>query len=341
MNKIASICFAFMVFASASYAQDNLTATDLIHKGTQLHDKGDYYNALTYYRQALAKDPNSAEANYETANTYVSLAKYKEAIEYADKVIAAKGNFVDHAYILKGTALDMLKEPYQALEVYLEALKTYPDNYLLRYNTALVYLNQKKYTDAAFHAAKGVMANPKHASSHFALGCAMYYQGRRVQSMMCLYYFLLLENNSKRSPTALQLLQNQMAQGVSQKGDSINVQVGHTNDNDEFSSIEMMLSLLQATKYTDKQKGKTETDHFINTTSTFFDILVEQKEKATTKSIWWKVYAPFFEGLKKQGYVQAASYYVLASAGDTQVSSWLNTNKSKTDNMLKWIAQQK
>lgn len=339
MKKTCLLLVCMLCIGMGAMAQ-TMTIDELTDKGVERHDKGDYIGALTYFRQALTKDSTAARVNYEMANTYVSMDKYEDAYRYADKVIKKNSQFVDMAYTLKGTALDMMKRPDEALEVYLEGLKKYPDNYLLRYNTAFIYLNKKEYGIAEYQCSRAITSNMHHASSHLIMAYAMYYQNKKSQSLMSLYYFLLLEPKSARSASALKLLQKQMAEGVTKEGaNNINITVA-ADDKNEFGAADMLVSVNRALRYDDKSKGKTEAELFYDDSKLFLEVIGELKPKKKEKSVWWDAYVPFFRMLCKEKYTEPFCYYISQSAHDAVTDKWLANNKARVDQLLKWYDKQ-
>jgi tetratricopeptide (TPR) repeat protein len=96
---------------------------DFVDEGIELYDRGEYNGALTQYKKALEIDAKSPLANYEISSTYFALQDYGKAIEHSNKVISAKSDYVDQAYILKGSAQDLMSGKPK------EALKTYKSSY--------------------------------------------------------------------------------------------------------------------------------------------------------------------------------------------------------------------
>jgi tetratricopeptide (TPR) repeat protein len=334
MNKIALLFLPMLFCCSALFAQ-HYSIDEYIDKGTALHDKQKYFEALELYRQALDIDSTSPRANYEMANTYVALEKYERAIYFADKVIAKNTLFVDHAYTIKGTALDLLGKYEDALDVYNKGVKKYPENYLLNYNLALTYYNAKDYVDARIYATNAIGANNSRASSHLLLAQCMYHADKRTQTLQSLYYFLLLEPNSKRSESALALMAKLSGAGVKKEGENqitINISKGSTDD--EFADLS--LSMMQALKISDTAKVKNEEETFYKDTKSFFSILSELKKKKSPKNIWWDFYTPFFKDLVESGNAEAFCYYIAQSRDKEAITGWLKGHQDKVERLIKW-----
>ena len=246
IKKITPLFFLLCLLANTVTAQE--AQNNFIIEGIKMYDKGDYEGALEMYKKALASNPASVQAKYEMASTYLQLKDYNNSIKLSDKVIAANRDYVDQAYILKGSALDYLLKPQEAANTYKQALKKFPKNHLLYYNLALTSFNLKDYkeTDAALQ--QSLKLNPLHASSHFLLGLSMVTQGKRVQAMLALYNFLMLEPKSKKSVSVLETLEEEWSKGTSKKASA-------KKETDEFNTADLMLDVLESSKNNEANKN--------------------------------------------------------------------------------------
>ena len=336
MKKSIAILSLLLAASFALHAQV-LSTKELVEKGIAQNDKGEYGAALTYYHQALALDSNCEQALYELGFTLLSLKRYDEAFKYACKVIAINKKYVDDAYVLKGNVLDMQDRGDEALEVYLTAIRKYPDNFMLHYNTSLVYFSRKQYNSAAVEAEQSLRINPMHPGSNLILAYAMYFQGRRVQSLLSLYFFLMLENNTQRASTAFGLLQNQLAQGVAKDSTQVNITISNKKD-DEFTSADMLISLTTALQI--NQTDKPAMELLDTVTASLFSLLDEENAKRKGgEDIWWSVYIPFFGRMNEQKFTNTFCYYIAAAGNDQAVTKWLNENKTKKEEFLAYVSQ--
>lgn len=296
----------FITIVAAQEAQNNF-----IIEGIKLYDKKDYEGALDMYRKALQSNPGNVQAKYEIASAYLQLKDYSNAIKYSDEVIRANKDFVDQAYILKGSAFDYLLKPADAANTYRQAIKKFPKNQLLYYNLALTSFNAKDYkeTDAALQ--QSLKLNPLHASSHFLLGLSMVTQGKRVQAILALYNFLLLEPNSKKSASVLQTLEEEW------KGTP---GAPAAKPTDEFYTAELMLNTLESAKQNEVNKNKQPITLFAENTHTFFIILGESKK--AKKGFWWNFYVDYFYKLALNHHTEALCYYITQSKDNTY-EEWL------------------
>ncbi len=339
MKKTINLILILTLLIGKVFAQST-EVQNLVNQGVTLYEKGDYKGAIEQYQKALELDNKSPLANYEMASAYFAMAEYEKAITHSDRVIDAKSDFMDLAYVLKGSALDQLNKSEDAIKVYKKGIKAFPRNYLLHYNLALTYYTIKNFKEAEESLQNALQIKPLHSSSHLLLGYVMKEQGNRVKSLLALYNFLLIEPTGKRAAGAYTLLQNLLNKGISKESEKkINITLPNTNETDEFRSAELMMSLLVASKNTEKNKDKTEAELFAYNTNLFFGMLGDMRKK--NKGFWWDYYVEFFNTMSKENHVEAFCYYISQSKGDEKIGTWLADNKSKVDALSSWVVAYK
>ncbi len=335
------LTFGSLLAISVSFGQSKIDS--LVQVGTQYHDKGNYAKAIEIYNEALEIDPKSPLVNYELSMTYMYSGDYEKAIKYSDVVIKQKKDLLLPAYITKGSSLSNLGEIKQAIKLYNEAIKKFGDNYLLYYNLGISYsrVPDSKKAESAFINA--IANNPNHASSHYGLALTEKDNNQRVQSLLSLYYFLLLEPSSKRAETAYSLLRKQFGGNVQKDKDNpnnINIFINPDNANSEFSSAELMISMLEASNSLEENKDKTPEELFIDNTKSFFTMMGELGEKESKKNIWWNMYIPFFYKLAQSEYMDVYCYYISQSSNEN-AKKWLKENSEKFEKFGEWLKKEK
>lgn len=329
IKKIIPLFLIFSFFVTTVFAQE--AQNNFIIEGIKMYDKADYEGALEMYKKALTSNPASVQAKYEMASTYLQLKDYTNAIKYSEKVIAANKDYVDQAYIVKGSGLDYLLKPQEAANTYKQAIKKFPKNQLLYYNLALTSFNLKNYkeTDAALQLS--LRLNPSHASSHFLLGLSMVTQRKRVQAMLALYNFLLLEPKSKKSASVLETLEDEWKNGPS-KGKTATVK----KETDEFYTAELMLDVLESSKKNEANKNKPAIVLFAENTNSFFTILGESKKDK--KGFWWNFYVDYFYTLASNHHTEALCYYITQSK-DGAYDEWIKNNLKTMEAFSEWYTR--
>jgi len=335
MKNLVALFFSF-IFLVTVYGQ-NKFLEDIVSQGTQLHDEGKYDEAIEKYKEALKIDPNSTIANYEMSFTYFTTEKWEEAIIYSQKVIKLKGNNQHEAFIVLGNSLDMLGNSEKAIKTYEQALKKFPKSNLLNYNLALSLYNQGDLKKAEKAAINAILAKPTHGSSHLLLSAIMKKRGERVKSILPIYYFLMIEPKSKRSNSNYMTLTTKLGVGVVQKDEkNINITIPSLKGTDsEFGAVEIMVSMLAASKYLEENMGKSEMQLFIDTNKSLFSVLNELKRK--NKGFWWDFYVTKLYALVESNNIEAFSYHISQSANNNDVAKWISENASKMKNLMDWL----
>lgn len=311
---------------------------ELISQGVGLHDQGKFNEAIAKYKAALAIDSKSSLANYELAFSSFLNKQYDSAIKYSRIALEINTSNQHESYIVLGNSLDVTGKPIEAIKTYEDALKKFSKSNLLNYNLALTCYNEKDYTKAEKAAINAVMAKPDHGSSHIILATIMMETGQRIKSVLPMYYFLMLEPASKRSPDSYATLKKQLGQGVEKKDDkNININISSSKD-DDFGAAELMLGLLAASKYTEGNEKKNDMEMFVETTNGLFSVLGELKGKKN-KGLWWDFYVTKFYDLVQSKNDEAFTYYISQSINAESVNKWINANPEKMQRLTEWMKQ--
>ena len=142
-------------------------AADL-ETGKRLFEENKYQEAEQELREAVAAEPDSAEANYYLGADLVQLNKYKEAEPFLEKASAEKPEArvaLGHAYMMQ----DRLNDATRLLN---EAAKDQPENAEIHRYQGMILLKQNKFDDAFKQLSKAVELDPKDAYAHYYLAMA-------------------------------------------------------------------------------------------------------------------------------------------------------------------------
>jgi Tfp pilus assembly protein PilF len=334
MRKLFAIFGAAFLLSLQLGAQD-AQVTKALEEGRKLYEAGKHSEAASVYKKALSKNKENDLLNNEMALTQLALKNYSEAIVFSDKVIIANSKLASQAYATKGSALGLKGDYDQAILTFKDGINKYPEDFFLYYNLAFTQLNGAQYSQAEATAKKAVALKPDFPGSHLVLGQAMFYQNKRVPSMLALYYFLLLEPNTPRSSSALSLIDQAVNLGITKEGNKINVQIPN-NEKDEFRTADVIISLSQANRYDDKNKSKSEQQVFCESTRMLFTTLEEHKKDNSKTDIWWTFYVPFFADMTKTDNVDAFCYQAMSTKNNNSVNNWVRDNKDKLDKLKTW-----
>ena len=294
----------------------------LIQNGIKYYDRQLYSYALEEFNKALQLDPQSIQANYEMASTYIQIKDYRQAIRYADVIIQTNSQYSFMGYNLKGTSLNQLGQIDDAIDSFWEGIDHNEDFYLLHYNLGIAYLQKNDALSAESCFKKSIELNPQHAGSHFQLSLSLINLNLRVESMLSLYYFLLLEPETERARDALSMLEKLLYSGIEiDRENSLSFQ-----PISEFAAIDSLLS---------SQNNHTPTGDsaFFSLTRYFFSELASyQVNYNTSGNIWFSFYIPLFTELADQELLNVFCHVIRISTYKTSVS-WLQEHQKEVDRL--------
>ena len=306
----------------------------LMSEGVALHDAGEYDEAIAKYTEALKIDKKSSLVNYELGYTFFAKKEYKKALKPLDRVIKNKDKYLKEAYVVKGSCLDLLGKPTEAIKVYENAIAEFPENYLLHYNLALTQFNNKDAQGAEENLIAALTLNSGHPTSNYLLGIININKDERVKALMAIHFFLLLEPNSNRSVDAINMIKGLMREGVSRQDDkNVTINLNEFTLEKEFSAANTMLSLMAAANLTEENEEKSSQELFFENTESFISVLGKNEEGKT--GIWYDLYVDFFADLLDSGNTEAYCYYITQSNGAIE-KQWMEDNKEKMDKFFQW-----
>lgn len=191
-----------------SYGQEK--ADSLVREGIKQHDRRKYGKAIELYKQALDINPLSSEALYELSLSLIETNDYLSAIQYSNRLIEINNEYSPMAYNLKGSCLNYLKRTDEAIQTFIEGINKYDDVSLLHFNLALAYFTKKDFFKAKDAFVEAIYIDPHYAGSHLNLARTMVNLNQWPEALLCFYYFLLLENDSKRAIIAYESIVEQL-----------------------------------------------------------------------------------------------------------------------------------
>ncbi|GHT31276.1 hypothetical protein FACS189434_00750 [Bacteroidia bacterium] len=140
--KIKSYIFTISIFCCTfAFAQK-----EEINSGNKLYKSKEYDKAETAYREALLKNKNSTEGNFNLGNTLYRQGKFDQAKEQFQVIAetAQDKKTAAAAYHNLGNAFMSQKDYGNSAEAYKKSLKLNPKDEDTRYNLALANALMKK-----------------------------------------------------------------------------------------------------------------------------------------------------------------------------------------------------
>ncbi len=138
--------------------------------------------AIAAYKQAVGIDPGNADAHYHLGRYYRKLGRYEDAIEAYDQAIEADP---DHAasYFDLGMLYGKLEEFENGERSFNQVLRINPDHAPTLHYMGLIYNGMGRYDDAAESCKKALKINPDSAPTLYNLGIAYGGLGKSREEM--------------------------------------------------------------------------------------------------------------------------------------------------------------
>lgn len=130
--------------------------------------RGEYANAASRYEMALQQAPDLAEAKHNLAMTMLRLENPAEALLLTAEILSRAN--VPQTHVLRGSILQQLQQPQEAIAHYRAALAIAPHLFDAHNNLAGVLQTLGMHTEARPHAEQAVQLRPQSAEALVQLG---------------------------------------------------------------------------------------------------------------------------------------------------------------------------
>ena len=310
---------------------------DLMREAIAFDERRDFDPAIPRLQQILQENPGDVRAIYQLSYSHFGKEEYEKSLAVAYSGARYKSPHLSAFYLLIGNNLNRLEEYELAIRVYKQGKKSFPTDVQFPMNLAITFLNFGKPEEARKCLKESAALDPNYASSHLGLGQLYFSSGYKVQAVLALCRFLVLEPDSSRSAAALKTMQGIIQTGIGPAEESkIGIVIDATMRTDEgdFNAGNLALSMLAASPYLEKNKGKSEMTLTVENFSTLFAVLSEGKKNQS--GFAWNYYRPYFVEMKNRNYVEAFCNYIYHSGGSAEASNWVVQNGEKVSEFLNW-----
>ncbi|MFW5708181.1 MAG: tetratricopeptide repeat protein [Bacteroidota bacterium] len=307
-----NIFLSLLLLAGFAAMAQRPTSEELIKEGIRLYGEGDYEKAIETYRLVHENDSNYTWMLGELALTFIQTGDYDSTVYYANKALAEPTNQRQHLLRTKGTALDQMGETDKAIETYLEAIRSYPYAYMLRFNLGVTYMQNENYPAAVEQFQHSLECNPFHASSHLLLGLIMGRQGHFTRAIMAFQTFLAIEPNSERSNEVLVWVENLCS---NYQDPSMGDPIEPFTDNAVFDEVDHLLKARVVLN--ERYPSPISFDaNLVKQTSMLLETLPLDSE---SDDFWIKMYFPFYKTIRDQDFIEPFLFTILTSTGRDEV----------------------
>ncbi|HEY4967403.1 MAG TPA: tetratricopeptide repeat protein [Puia sp.] len=325
------------------FGQQDEAADSLVDEGVGLQDAGHPDSAMMKYNQALRIDKDNLLALAEMAYSLLSVEKYNESISFCKRAIKThpRDPVLKTVYVSYGNALDGLSKSEKSIEIYNEGIHLFPEYAGLYFNRGISQNALHKTDDALLSFQKSATLDPNHAGSHNAIGHVLF-NTNNIPSLLAFCRFMVLEPRTSRAALNLENIQKIMTAHVNKRDEGrLSVSVspdlinGKTkNQQNDFSSAELMLALSAALDNDSSYMNKTAVEKFTRKFSLLCGYLKETEKDGY--GFYWDYYVPYFIEMNDKDLVTTFSYIAFTSSKSPEVVDWLKTHQREIDEFYKW-----
>jgi tetratricopeptide (TPR) repeat protein len=320
-----------------------------LRAGIELHDTGQFDQAITTYQQVLAKSPNNVTALFELAYTYLARKDYDKASDTARKGAEYKSDLLPMFYDVIASSLDSQGKPQQAVEMYKKGIALVPDASQLYYNMAVTYRESlNRPDDARMALEKAAGLEPLHPGVQLLLGQVFQSSGYRTPALLALSTFLIVDPAGSQALSGYGLWRAVLKGGVDPIPDGTAAgpamragtsAASQKSDEGNFAAIDEQLAPAHAAFMRKLDAGTPEIQALIAQVDLLLGLLPKQPSGPAARSFVNTHYVPFFVALKEQDFVEPFVYWASQRASVPGVTDWLRANEPRVRAFLEWASK--
>jgi len=144
--------------------------------GSSFKEKGQFYEAVNQYQEAIRLNPNYAGAYYNRGIAYTKLGQYQLAIESYNEAIRRTPDNAFY-YNNRGSAYYKLGQYQHAFDDFSQAIRFKPDYANAYYNRGVAYSRSDQYPLAIEDFNKAIQLTPDNADAYNNRGIVYFLQG--------------------------------------------------------------------------------------------------------------------------------------------------------------------
>jgi len=145
-------------------------------QGVELAYKGDSFQALEFFRQAISLKPDYAEAYNGVGALLINMNNLKEAELYLHRALELKSDYPEALYNL-GTLLARTNFLQEAEVCLRESIRLEPDYPEVHFRLGMIFKQINRLKEAEAHLCRAIELHPNFKEADFALGILYLLQG--------------------------------------------------------------------------------------------------------------------------------------------------------------------
>lgn len=355
----ASLAVALLLMPIAAFAQAAPTRVAanptpeqeaVLREAIDLHDKGEFDQAIAKYKSILATSPTTVAVMYELAYSYLGKKDFAQALTTARTGAEFKSDLLPMFYDIMASSLDGQGKPDQAVEMYRKGIAIVPPGAAaeLYFNMAVTYRESlKKPVDARAALQKAAALDPLQPNAHLLLGQLFQTAGYPTPAFLALSTFLVIDPAGGQALPGYGLWRAVLKGGAGVNPDGSpappglmrpSPAVAPKTDQGDFTKFEAQLVPAFAAFNRKLDSGTPEVQALIEQVDQLLGTLPVSPSGAAATSFVNTHYVPFFVELKQKNFVEPFVYWASQRAPVPGVIDWLKANEPRVRTFLAWAS---
>jgi tetratricopeptide (TPR) repeat protein len=279
--------------------------------------------AVKYYKSILKRNKHSSYALYGLASTYFIKKNYRLSLKFSKYNIAEPNDYRAESYILYASSLDRMGRLMEAIKIYEEALKTYPQNYQLWYQYALSCYKDRNYKKSLPAITKVIELQSLFTPAHYLNGCLLFESSNDKRCISAFLFALLMDNDSLRSQQGLCFVYEYLKQNM------INLNIPFLDTRLSIITVDNILYYYISQRTKDEIFKKS---LLMNLEGMIEDYL------GTTKD-FTKEYQLFYDSLSTNKFINEFSCYVLRMSDNEYIKKWYIVKSDRLNKFADFLSK--
>ncbi len=283
-----SCAFGLLGLSAIGQTSGPFESGKVIEQAIKLHDEEQYNKAIELYKTIPRNDTNYVRSLYEMAYTQSLDSNFTAALASCEEGLQCEDKEYELLLMqLKGSILDDMEQPDEALKVYDAALAKYPASQPLLFNKAITLFRKEKIDEAEKIFQTLIIRNPYYASAHMKLASCAVKKGRIVPAMMSMFTYLLITPQGNQFKNVISMLDK-----ISKATDDVTSVVAERKTSEEvFARAEQIILSKIALDKAYKLQASVD-DPIVRQLQALMEVL--QYEEGNP-DFWMQYYVPMFK----------------------------------------------
>ncbi|MFN7916494.1 MAG: tetratricopeptide repeat protein [Vicinamibacterales bacterium] len=320
----------------------------VLREAIDLHDKGEFDQAIAKYKAILEKSPTTVAVLYELAYSYLGKKDFAQAMTTARTGAEFKSDLLPMFYDIMASSLDGQGKPEQAVEMYRKGIAIVPPGAAaqLYHNMAVTYRESlKKPVEAREALQKATALDPLQPDANLLLGQLFQTAGYPTPAFLALSTFLLVDPAGGQALPGYGLWRSVLKGGAATNPDGSPAPPGmmrpappSKTDLGDFRTFDAQLAPAFAAFSRKLDGGTPEVEALIEQVDQLLGTLPVTPSGPAAQSFVNTHYVPFFVELKRRNFVEPFVYWASQRAPVPGVIDWLKGNEPRVRTFLEWAS---